>query len=356
MDQHNAMVFPSVGMHVLSATIHFLGVSILAHLISRRAMLSGASTLRDVSWPSICVLLILIDSWLFIFSSGLLILGFGLERNDVSCSMGILLCILFYGTSKLFIYIFLSERVYVVWQPTPQSRRLQCKAYIGCIVALCGYGGVVGMLFYGRISFFGDKGACYIGLKKSASITLLAYDFFVNAVLTGLFLWPVMRGAFLNSRVKRLAVRTLWSALIALTTSCVNILILTLMHGRQLGWVCLASCGTDVIVNALVVYWVTLQCSDQHDRVHGFIPPSRSEGPESGGTYPSHRASKVSFKLGHSQRSPPAGLTSMQIKVTTERIDEHGESSADGSEYELQKVSISPNEVREESRSPELQK
>ena len=29
------------------------------------------------------------------------------------------------------------------------------------------------------------------------------------------------------------------------------------MHGHQLGWVCLGSCGADVIVNAVVVYWVT---------------------------------------------------------------------------------------------------
>jgi len=76
---------------------------------------------------------------------------------------------------------------------------------------------------------------------------------FVNAFLTGLFLWPVMRSSFRNDRIKRLAVRTLWSALIALTTSCVNIAILTSMNGHQLGWVCLGSCGTDVSSR---IYWV----------------------------------------------------------------------------------------------------
>lgn len=75
----------------------------------------------------------------------------------------------------------------------------------------------------------------------------------VNACLTGLFLWPVMRSSFRNTRVYRLAMRTLWSALIALTTSCVNILVLTLMHGRQLGWVCLGSCGTDVSSR---IHWI----------------------------------------------------------------------------------------------------
>jgi len=310
------------------------------------------------------VLLIFIDSWLFIFSSGILILGLGLEKNDVSCSMGILLCIIFYGTSKFFIYVFLSERVHVVWRPAPHSPRLQCKAYVGCVAVLIGYCGVVGVLFYGRVSFVGgDGGACYIGLTKPASVTLLTYDFFINAFLTGLFLWPVMRSSFRNNRVKRLAVRTLWSALIALTTSCVNILVLTLMHGRQLGWVCLASCGTDVVVNALVVYWVTSRSSDQHDTVPtagpDVISPSKLGDPESGGTDPSGKATKVAFKLGR-KRDSPTGLTSMQIKVTTEQIVEHGESSSNEWEYELQKVASiprsGPDEVREEKRSPDHKK
>ena len=107
MDRSTTSLFPTVGMHALSATIHLLGVSILAHIISRRMILRGNFTLRDVSWPWTCVLIIFIDSWLFIFTSGILILGFGLEENDTSCSTGILLCIIFYGTSKFFIYLFL---------------------------------------------------------------------------------------------------------------------------------------------------------------------------------------------------------------------------------------------------------
>lgn len=162
------MVTTSTGANVLGAIIHFLGVTVLAHLISRRTI--GTQTLRDFSWPRICVLLIFVDSWLFIFSSGILVLGTGLERNDVSCSMGILLCIIFYGSSKLLIYTFLctplpsilpspvtkshtAERVYLVWQTTPQPRRLQCKAYVVCLVTLSGYLGIVGVLFYGMLQF-----------------------------------------------------------------------------------------------------------------------------------------------------------------------------------------------------------
>ena len=35
---------------------------------------------------------------------------------------------------------------------------------------------------------------------------------------------------------------------VALSTSTVNTLVLTLMSGTQLAWVCLASCGIDVSI------------------------------------------------------------------------------------------------------------
>jgi len=183
MDRPNSMIFPNVGMHVLSAVIHLLGVTVLAHLISRRTILRGNFTLRDVTWPWTCLLIIFIDSWLFIFTSGILVLGVGLEKNDVSCSMGIILCIIFYGSSKFFIYMFLCssslpcirssvitepravERVHVVWRPSPRSGRLQCKAYIWCAIGLLGYLGVVGVLFYGRHLRLGC--GVYITHKKS---------------------------------------------------------------------------------------------------------------------------------------------------------------------------------------------
>jgi len=32
--------------------------------------------------------------------------------------------------------------------------------------------------------------------------------------------------------------------------------VLTILHGRELGWVCLGSCSADVIINALALFWV----------------------------------------------------------------------------------------------------
>jgi len=42
-----------------------------------------------------------------------------------------------------------AERVHAVWRPDSRSRRLQCKAYVGCVLVVSGYCGVIGVLFYG---------------------------------------------------------------------------------------------------------------------------------------------------------------------------------------------------------------
>jgi len=95
---------------IVSAVVHLLGVSIVSHLISRRALVDGVQcSLRRASWPRLCVLIVFLDSYLFLFTAGVLILGVGMATSAAACSLGIYLCIIFYGTSKFFIYLFLSE-------------------------------------------------------------------------------------------------------------------------------------------------------------------------------------------------------------------------------------------------------
>ena len=95
---------------IISAAVYLLGVSVVSHLISRRVLVDGTQTsLRRATWPRLCVLIIFLDSYLFLFTSGILILGVGMTASAVACSLGIYLCIVFYGTSKFFIYLFLSE-------------------------------------------------------------------------------------------------------------------------------------------------------------------------------------------------------------------------------------------------------
>ncbi|KAI0355597.1 hypothetical protein OH77DRAFT_299231 [Trametes cingulata] len=256
----HAMRFPSVGMEVLSAVIHLFGVSTLAFLLAKKitwADISSFQAISRISWPRLLVILTVLDSWLFLFSTGLLVNGTGMELSATVCQLGILNCIVFYASSKILIYLFLVEKVYVVWGGAARKKRLRSPVYLTCLGVVSIYVGVAIFLILARISYFREDGSCVIGLTRPASLTLLIYDLFVNVVLTSLFVWPLFHQKFSTPRIRRVAIRTLWAAAVALTTSCINILVLTIMHGKQLAWVCLASCGTDVIVNAAVLCWVT---------------------------------------------------------------------------------------------------
>ncbi|KAI0769750.1 hypothetical protein BD413DRAFT_613768 [Trametes elegans] len=262
----HAMRFPSIGLEVLSAVIHLFGVSTVAFLLAKKltwADISSFQAISRISWPRLLVLLTIVDSWLFLFSTGLLVNGLGLEFSETICLLGILNCICFYATSKVFIYLFLVEKVYVVWGGAARKKRLRSHVYLVCLGVVLAYIGVAVFLIIGRVSYFREDGSCVIGLTRPASLTLLIYDLCINIVLTSLFVWPLFNRKFNAPRIRRVATRTLWAAAVALTTSCVNILVLTLMHGKQLGWVCLASCGTDVVINAAVLCWVTSGGSSQ---------------------------------------------------------------------------------------------
>ncbi|KAK6988110.1 hypothetical protein R3P38DRAFT_3098313 [Favolaschia claudopus] len=252
--------FASASHRLLSAFIYFFGVTILTHFLSRRLCAEKLTTREawaSLSWPRLSILLILLDSYFFLLASGILIFGVGLRRDGVACAAGIYLCVGFYTTSKLLIYCFLSEKVYIVWENGVRPR-LRSPVYLVCLVTIVLYIGVILAMFFGRIAEFrsGD-GQCVIGLHPSASISLLAYDLYVNVLLTSLFCWPIFRVKFANARLRRLAIQNLIAAAAALSSSAVNIAILTSMNGRELGWVCLASCGADVVFNAIVLFYVT---------------------------------------------------------------------------------------------------
>ncbi|RDX47905.1 hypothetical protein OH76DRAFT_1484344 [Lentinus brumalis] len=255
--------FSSVGMEILSSVIHLVGVSILSYMLGLKFKPSEITSLNlhHIPWARSLVLLNLVDSWAFLFSTGVLVHGAGMELSGTVCLLGILSCIIFYGTSKIFIYLFLAEKVLVVWNP--HRRRYQSKVYVGCLALLLIYLGVIIYMILGRIALFRDDGACVIGLTRSASLALLIYDLCINVLLTSLFVWPLLKRDFGTRALRAVAIRTLWAAGVALTTSCINILVLTIMHGRQLAWVCLASCVSDVVINAIVLCWVT---SGKHER------------------------------------------------------------------------------------------
>ncbi|KIM21818.1 hypothetical protein M408DRAFT_80011, partial [Serendipita vermifera MAFF 305830] len=208
-------------------------------------------TLNLLTLSRFCTIAIFADSWLFVFAGGTLVSGVGMSLNADACLTGVYLCIVFYAASKVLIYILLAEKVHVVWSAGVPIRRFQSRIWIFCAVVMLGYVVIFVLMLIGRVGYLNppdENGnqSCTIGLEPMASIPLLAYDAWLNCMLTSLFVYPLLRRRPMNPKLRALAKRTCFAAAIALGTSVVNILVLTLLHGRQLGWVCLASCGLDV--------------------------------------------------------------------------------------------------------------
>ncbi|CAE6435777.1 unnamed protein product [Rhizoctonia solani] len=251
-------IFPNGGMRALSATVHFTGSSILSYCVARRVKtirVASVNDLKNLSWPRFCVVMILIISWMFIFATGILIHGVGLSSQN-ACTSGVFMCIWLYALTKVFIYAFLTEKVRVVWDVVTLPR-LSSPVYIICLVVMVPFAAMPIMMTIGRIAIFRSDMTCIIGLRPFSSIALLSYDLFTNVFLNAMFLWPLLRSKLINYRLRVVARRTLVAAVAALATSITNVAVLTVLK-HELGWVCLGSCTTDVTLNALVIFWLTM--------------------------------------------------------------------------------------------------
>lgn len=293
VDGSNSIIFPPGNnvplLRSLSTSVHLIGASVIAYCIARRTQPNSFRASLLIKWLVLCIF---IDSWLFVFGAGILISGVGLSLNAYACSAGIFLCICLYAISKLLIYSFLVEKLYIV-HPHPGGR-LRSPVYRFCAAFVIGYGIIIILSIVGRISFIRSDGACFIGLGRVASLTLLIYDLLLNVVFTCFFLYPIYRVENLSSRLKVIAKRTLIAAIVALLTSAINILVLTILHGKELGALCLGSCGLDTVVNALAIFAVTAPVDEapessneadthtkgivsevNHGRLGGFLPSRR---------------------------------------------------------------------------------
>ncbi|KAK7040337.1 hypothetical protein VNI00_009805 [Paramarasmius palmivorus] len=223
------------------------GCSVLSYLLSRRT----PSTLREwkaLSWGKICMIWVLFDSWFFTFFSGVLLIGTRLRGNPVACSFAIISCIIILGSTKLFIYAFLVEKVLIVWSGGLRTARHTIMVYGICGFVMLGYL-AVGILFLlsRRSEIRKDaEDACYIGVSHAAAVTMVTYDLSQNIFFTGMFLWPLWRSHLINPSLKRMATRTLSGAIASLTLSAANASTMIAFGGEELGWMCLSICVADL--------------------------------------------------------------------------------------------------------------
>ncbi|TLS27631.1 hypothetical protein PpBr36_04337 [Pyricularia pennisetigena] len=226
--------------------------------------------------PSTVVLSIYFTSFTFVFGSSVLQFGFGSELNYATCSAATFLCLGAYVATKVFIYLFLVDRVHIVRDSS--TPRLRSKLYLLNSFGMMGvYIVIVILNFIFRITDY-DSGMCVIGMKQPVMIPLIAFDAFVNIYLTLLFLVPLLKLYSVkltfarpmtvhthsvsmprtapNIRLQRLAMRTFIGSCCTLVSSVTNLTVLMVLNG-EVSWLCLMCCNSDILFSAIVIQWVT---------------------------------------------------------------------------------------------------
>ncbi|KAI1388768.1 uncharacterized protein F4822DRAFT_429383 [Hypoxylon trugodes] len=259
---------------VISVILAFSALSIISCFLTQRSI--AVKSWRRLSLIAILVSTIYIDSWIFVFASGIIDYGIGVDTNLEACSAAILICLFFYVTTKL-IYIFLVEKAFIIQGST--KRRFESRLYLfNSFGILTLYAIVCTLAFVYRIARM-DNGQCIIGIERSAMIPLITFDAAVNVYLTILFLNPLRsvyslkarsRASINTPKLRAATIRTFVGALCTTTSSIVNLTVLMVLDGEP-GWVCLTCCNADILFSALVIQWIT---SHDSTGAHDSSPPS----------------------------------------------------------------------------------
>ncbi|KAI9301675.1 hypothetical protein BJ944DRAFT_207268 [Cunninghamella echinulata] len=213
---------------------------------------------KTISYSKWLVILLCISSWAFIVGNNFVAITN--NANRTSCIVGDYICVVLYGISKLIIYVWLVERVWLV--KTEHTTRWKSKTYCFLIFIVIPY--IIGYLFfiyYFQIYFTPD-GKCYLVLDLITAIFTIAYDSAINLFLTIIFVHSLLKitkhriNIHRVSNLERLAYRSLIASVIALIASITNSLTLAILHSER-GVICFFSCDLDIILNVIVIYWVT---------------------------------------------------------------------------------------------------
>ncbi|KAF8941265.1 hypothetical protein BGZ58_000550 [Dissophora ornata] len=187
--------------------------------------------------------------------------------NITSCTLSIFVCLSLYAVSKIIIYLFLIEKVFVVSSVT--SRRKDTLLYRINILLLTPYTVILVLMIMNRVAVIDEAEACYIGLKPTASITLILYDIFISCWLTILFIRPLMSSTSVlqgpsKGKLRQVARRTMGGSIVALILSSANVFTLVYFKGYEDSVLCLLSCTLDVTLNACAIHWVTSRATRSH--------------------------------------------------------------------------------------------
>ncbi|KAI9239267.1 MAG: hypothetical protein BYD32DRAFT_366471 [Podila humilis] len=226
----------------VSLFISLACISIMALLFGRK---TSATKINSINYARGLVVALYLVSWIFSVIAAMLV-----QTNN------------FNMLSKVIIYLFLMEKVYVV--TAVGVTRSNFFLYKLNFAFMTPYIAVVCLMIIYRNSDvdMAGTGECVIGLQRPGALPLILYDIVMSSWLTFLFIRPLMSSTSLlqgpsKGKLRDVARRTLMGSLIALLTSSANIFTLVYFNGKERGLICLASCTVDVTLNAITIHWVT---------------------------------------------------------------------------------------------------
>ncbi|KAF9292213.1 hypothetical protein BGZ68_009804 [Mortierella alpina] len=212
---------------------------------------TAGTKLSNINYARGLVISLYLVSWAFSFMATHLVQTNNF--NNVSCTMSIYTCILLYAASKIIIYLFLMEKVYVV--TAVGLTRKNFMLYKVNMVLMVPYLGIVALMIIYRVAEIGQDGHCRIGLLKPAALPLILYDMVLSIWLTLLFIRPLMSSKSLlqgpsKGKLRDVARRTLIGAIVAMILSSANVFTLVYFQGYERGLICLSSYMDSTSVKA----------------------------------------------------------------------------------------------------------
>ncbi|KAJ4351605.1 uncharacterized protein N0V89_006948 [Didymosphaeria variabile] len=161
---------------------------VLSLLFGLRARTLARNIRRRNNLTSIILSFLFLFAICFIFATVVVESGQSLASSNL-CYSAIIICLVFYTTNKLAIYIFLLERARIV--RAPFMRRYRDWLWISGMVIICGgFGSVAITGFIFPVDELSPiDGRCRIGLPRKVAFPLMCFDIGLNFLLTGLFIW-----------------------------------------------------------------------------------------------------------------------------------------------------------------------
>ncbi|KAI2487868.1 hypothetical protein Ptr902_02001 [Pyrenophora tritici-repentis] len=163
-------------------------ICLLSGLLGHRVRLVDRNTLHRITLTQVYVLVLYILSIGFVFASAIVHNGLGLNDNG-SCQASMRICIAFYASSKVAMYLFLVERVHAM-RASHLSRKHDVFWLLSTIAIVISLGAICLTGFISPVYWLSSvDGRCRIGLQRYAVIPLLTCDIVINLYLTLVFIY-----------------------------------------------------------------------------------------------------------------------------------------------------------------------